>query len=133
LAQHPIYDNITRTNSSVPIYTAKGVTFDKCGVLPDSPDPFIIEKGCWNTTHYMGTFHWKLEWTHGITNSTPKLKPDMLEPISLNPMRIIHKPMPQRVEITLQREQFNLFYIQSECKIYATELGNAQPTTYQQN
>ena len=38
-------------------------------------------------------------------------------------MRIVYKPMPQRIEITFQKEQFNLFDIQPECKMYATELG----------
>lgn len=47
----------------------------------------------------------------------------MFEPVLLNPMRTGYKPMPQRVQITFHKEQFNLFHIEPECKIYATELG----------
>lgn len=36
LVQHHIYGNITGTDSSIPIYTAKRVSFDKCGISPSS-------------------------------------------------------------------------------------------------
>lgn len=49
----------------------------------------------------------------------------MFEPILLNARRTAYKPMPQKVKISFQKEQFNLLYIQSECKICATEVGTA--------
>lgn len=58
-AQHPIYDNITRTDSSIPIYAAKVTTFDQWDVSPNSSGPCIIERGYGNTTHCMRTRHWK--------------------------------------------------------------------------